>query len=237
MKIISSPSQNFGPRKDGKAVRYLVLHYTDTLEVTETLALLQGEREASAHYVVDTDGTVYGLVDEEMRAWHAGASCWEGEADVNSASIGIEIQNAGHIHGPVPFPDAQMKAVAELCRGIIGRHNIKPWHVIAHSDIAPLRKKDPGELFPWRALAEAGVGLWPAVTTADRGGRDEAEIGDLLARYGYDTGVDQSVAMTAFQRHFHPESFTVFDICAPYDAETIARLAALVRIKEQDDAE
>ena len=229
MKVIPAPSKNFGDRKDGKAVKYLVLHYTDTRDVKETLGMLQGEREASAHYVVDTDGAIYGVVDESMRAWHAGLSSWEDEADINSTSIGIEIQNGGHLYGPVPFPAAQMAAVTELCKAIIAKHGIKPWHVIGHSDIAPLRKKDPGELFPWQSLAADGVGIWPDVTAADRD--VVSDIAQLLSRYGYDKRTDINALMTAFQRHFQPESFTAPDTCAPPDDETLARLAALVRQK------
>src|SRR5262249_26037816 len=152
-----APSPNFGPRKEGKKIKYLILHYTDTQTAFEALKLLQGgdpAHQVSAHYLVDEDGTVMRIVDEAMRAWHAGKSYWEGEEDLNSCSIGIEIQNPGHTNGYRPFPEEQIAAVAELCDGIIERHNILPCHVLAHSDIAPERKADPGELFPWQALSE-----------------------------------------------------------------------------------
>jgi N-acetylmuramoyl-L-alanine amidase len=236
MKIQDTSSPNFGSRKDGKTPRLLILHYTDTKTLAETLRLLQGAREASAHYVVDEDGSIYRLVDEKDRAWHAGVSCWEGEEDVNSASIGIEIQNPGHQNGYRTFPEKQIGAVTDLCREIIARHGIKPYHVLAHSDIAPARKKDPGELFPWKELSLQGIGLWPAVTDADRQAArnlSEETIKDLLSRYGYDARVKFPLLMAAFQRHFQPERFLAFDEYAPHDAETLARLVALVKRKEK----
>lgn len=230
MNIKDSPSPNFGERRDGKTPRLLVLHYTDTLTLAETLALLQDPaREASAHYVVDEDGSILRLVDEKHRAWHAGASSWEGETDVNSASIGIEIQNPGHAHGLRAFPQKQIEAVAGLCRDIIARHGIRPHHVLAHSDIAPGRKLDPGHLFPWRALAAQNVGLWPAVLPEDRAAGD---VKDLLVRYGYDKTRDLHTLTAAFQRHFQPESFAAHGDIPLSDAETTARLRALVRMKE-----
>ena len=149
MKIISHPSPNFGPRKDGKTPRHLILHYTDTKTGADALKIMcDPERQVSAHYMADDNGDIYQLVDESMRAWHAGQSYWEGESDINSTSIGVEIQNPGHSFGYQPFPDVQISAVIELCKAICARHDIKPWHVLAHSDIASDRKQDPGHLFP-----------------------------------------------------------------------------------------
>jgi len=147
----------------------------------------------SAHYVIDRKGCVYALVPEEKRAWHAGVSYWAGQAGVNARSIGIELTNPGHEFGYVPFTDDQIEAAIELCRAILSRHAIAPCHVVGHSDVAPARKCDPGELFPWRRLAEHGIGLWPNVSSPVSGGGDAAApegtsargAASALARFGY----------------------------------------------------
>jgi N-acetylmuramoyl-L-alanine amidase len=213
------PSPNFGERKDGKAVNALVLHYTGmkTAKGAEDW-LCADESQVSAHYLVYEDGHIVQMVRESDRAWHAGASFWRGERDLNSVSAGIEIANPGH-HGYTDFPDQQVEAVIKLCRGIIRRHGIAPEMVLAHSDIAPGRKVDPGEKFPWRRLAEEGVGNFvdPAPV---RGGRflspgDEGQpveaLQAMLGLYGYEckaTGVYDSATLRdvkAFQLHFRPE--------------------------------
>lgn len=230
MIIIDAPSPNFGPRKDGKKIKYLVLHYTGSPTGFEALKLLQGGRkghDVSSHYLVDDTGDVMRLVDENMRAWHAGKSCWEKEEDINSCSIGIEIQNPGHEYGYVPFPENQMAAVAELCLGIIGRHKILPYNVLAHSDISPERKEDPGELFPWEWLAGQGIGLWPEATEADTA----EDIHSILTAYGYDGRVDNKTLITAFQRHFQPEVFTTPELVGVADLNTVQLAAALLRQK------
>jgi N-acetylmuramoyl-L-alanine amidase len=221
-------------RADGKKPSLLILHYTDTKNTFEALQILQSvERKVSSHYLVGDDGQVMRLVPEEMRAWHAGKSYWEGETDINSLSIGIEIQNPGHTNGYVPFPEAQMKAVTELCRDIVRRNKIVAYHVLAHSDIAPERKMDPGELFPWEKLAEAGVGLWPKVTETieldahDILGKDE-EVRSLLNRYGYSPQADFTATVTAFQRHFEPEVFRE-DRAGEVTIHTVRRLMALIK--------
>lgn len=230
MKIIPAPSKNFNERTTGKTVKYLILHYTDTPDAAYALRLLQGSEPAvSAHYLVDTDGTVMPIVDEKNRAWHAGKSYWEGEEDINSCSIGIEIQNAGHGHGYVPFPDVQIEAVIELCQEIIARYNILPWHVLAHSDVAPDRKKDPGELFPWQRLAENGVGLW----FADSLKMDAQDVVPLLSDYGYNPNLDAKTLTTAFQRHFEPEVFSAPEQVGVPTTQTAARLQSLVRQKNK----
>ena len=153
---ISSP--NFNERKDGKVPRYIVLHYTDTEDAEEALGFLcDPAREVSCHYVIEKNGAVLQLVDEEKRAWHAGAGEWDGETDMNSASIGIELVNAGHTYGPEEFPEAQIESLIALCRDIMARHDIGPEAVIGHEDYAPGRKVDPGPLFPWEKLVAAGV--------------------------------------------------------------------------------
>ncbi len=208
------PSPNHGPRL--RPVSALVLHYTGMPSGEAALELLCSPiHEVSAHYVVEEDGRVLQLVQESRRAWHAGVSYWAGETDMNSASIGIEIVHPGHID-PHPYPAAQIEAVVSLCQDICARQGIAPDRVLAHSDIAPRRKIDPGEFFPWDALAAAGVGLDAAPVAPDAGAALEldmagARVSQLqrrLAAFGYkasETGVyddDTAAAVSAFQRHF-----------------------------------
>lgn len=230
MNLIEAPSPNFGPRKDGKKIKYLVLHYTGTPSAFEALRLLQGgdpSHQVSAHYMVDEDGTVSRIVQEEMRAWHAGKSYWEGEEDLNSASIGIEIQNPGHEYGYRPFPAEQMAAVTQLCREIMARHNILSYNVLAHSDIAPERKEDPGELFPWQALSEHGIGLWP-----ESGEDGAADLDKMLTAFGYDPRVDLKCRVTAFQRRFEPEVFLTPDSVGTPSVNTVKFLQSLLKQKQ-----
>ncbi len=173
----------------------------------------------SSHYVVDEDGTVYCLVDEHKRAWHAGVSFWRGVRGLNDRSVGIEIVNPGHEWGYRGFPDAQMAAVLELCAVILRRHRIPARNVVGHSDIAPDRKQDPGELFPWRWLAENGVGLWTDGVGAT------GNILEDLAAIGYDMSFPLEVVVTAFQRHFLPDAVT-----GVVDETTSARAAAVREI-------
>lgn len=229
------PSPNFGPRKDGKRARMIVMHYTNTESVEESIRLLADPaRETSAHYLVGEDGTVIRLVEESRRAWHAGKSFWAGETDVNSASVGIEIQNPGHGFGYRPFPEAQMQAVIELTKGIAARHGMDARHIVAHSDVAPARKEDPGELFPWENLARVhGLGYWPAPTAEDRARgaealTDQALLREMLNQAGYDPAADLPGVTLAFQRHFTPEDFTN-GAAKPLDAEGAARLACCAR--------
>jgi N-acetylmuramoyl-L-alanine amidase len=227
--VIECPSPNHGPRPADAPVDILLLHYTGMQTGEAALSrLIDPAAKVSAHYMIDEDGAVYRLVDEERRAWHAGISAWAGERDVNGRSIGIELVNPGHEFGYRPFPEAQMAALVDLAQGIVKRHPIPAARVLGHSDVAPARKQDPGELFDWPRLAAAGIGLWPdgAVPRA----APIAEVQALLARYGYD--VPQSAALddataavvTAFQRHFRPARLDGVP-----DAETIGRLTALVR--------
>lgn len=149
--------------RDSHVIDMLVLHYTGMRTASEALErLCDPSAKVSAHYMVEEDGTVHALVPEEMRAWHAGVSSWRGHTNINQRSIGIEIANPGHEFGYRPFPHAQMDAVATLCKGILSRHPIPPRNVVAHSDVAPQRKEDPGELFEWQWLAQRSIGLWPA---------------------------------------------------------------------------
>jgi N-acetylmuramoyl-L-alanine amidase len=226
--IIECPSPNHGPRSAGVPTDILVLHYTGMRTGKAALdRLVDPAAQVSAHYMIDEDGTVYRLVDETRRAWHAGIAAWAGERDVNGRSIGIELVNPGHEFGYRAFPEPQMAALIELAQGILARHPIPAARVLGHSDVAPARKQDPGVLFDWPRLAKAGIGLWPDPTPP----RDApiAEVQALLARYGYDVprtrALDESTAavVTAFQRHFRPAR-----VDGVPDAETIGRLAALV---------
>jgi N-acetylmuramoyl-L-alanine amidase len=215
-----APSPNFGPRVNGQSVDVLLLHYTGMAGADRALKWLRDpESGVSAHYFVFEDGRLVQLVDERDRAWHAGKSSWAGEADINSRSIGIEIANPGHEFGYVPFPDRQIRSVISLCRDILSRHAIPARRVLAHSDVAPDRKSDPGELFPWQTLHEAGVGLWVApapIEPGDRlapgdGGKRVERLQRLLMRFGYDIvingrfGLETAAVVRAFQRHFRPE--------------------------------
>ena len=217
-------SPNHGPRRDGRAPDSIILHYTGMASAQGALAVLcDPAREVSCHYFIYEDGAVLQLVPEALRAWHAGASLWQGERDMNSRSIGIEIVNPGHAGGVEtgavpPFPLPQIAAVIALCRDIIARHRIAPERVLAHSDIAPGRKIDPGETFPWRALSEAGVGRWVAPAPLRSGlalepgarGKAVADLQRRLARYGYGLDISGEYdaqterVVRAFQRHFRP---------------------------------
>jgi N-acetylmuramoyl-L-alanine amidase len=186
-----------------------VLHYTGMKTADESLArLCDPSAKVSAHYTIDTDGCVYAHVAEERRAWHAGPSYWGGEANVNGRSIGIELVNPGHEFGYVPFTDDQIASLIELAQGIVARHPIPPAHVLGHSDVAPARKTDPGELFPWQRFAENGIGLWPSPLPHGGRGQGEGDFAANLARFGY--GVPPAVdvplesVIAAFQRHFRP---------------------------------
>jgi N-acetylmuramoyl-L-alanine amidase len=196
----------------------LVLHYTGMPTAAEALdRLCDPAAQVSAHWLVDEDGTVWRLVDESRRAWHAGKGFWSGETDINSVSIGIELVNPGHEWGYRPFPEAQIKALETLAGGILSRHSISASRVLGHSDIAPQRKQDPGELFPWQRLAERGVGLWP-----EAGAKSEASVEALLKSVGYEIAAPLTAVVAAFQRHWRP---ALCDGIA--DPETRARLAAV----------
>lgn len=216
-RIIDHPSPNFDDRHGGTPVDMLVLHYTGMVSGINALErLCDPAAKVSAHYLVDEDGTVYRLVAEEKRAWHAGVACWRGERDVNGRSIGIELVNPGHEFGYRDFPAAQMAALAALAADILARHPIPPRNVVGHSDVAPDRKLDPGEHFDWRGLAKRGIGLWPETPQTVDG-----ETRELLADYGYDTDTRQVIA--AFQRHFRPAR-----IDGVADAETLSMLGGLI---------
>ena len=215
-RLCASP--NHGERVGRKRPDSIILHYTGMADGASALAWLCEPRSAvSCHYLVEEDGTVVQLVPEARRAWHAGRSRWKRESDINSASLGLEIVNGGHPAGLPPFPDKQVGAVIALCRELVTRYSILPERVLAHSDVAPERKQDPGELFPWAELHASGIGHWvrertadgPSLAPGDRGpGVDSLQAG--LARYGYGiepTGLfdrTTGAVVAAFQRHFRP---------------------------------
>ena len=233
------PSPNVEPRQNGLKPDMLLLHYTGMDSAEAALDWLTREESGvSCHYLVDAEGRIAQMVPESERAWHAGQSLWQGETDINSCSIGIEIHNPGHDFDYPDFPDAEMRAVEALCRDILSRHAIPPHRVLAHSDVAPGRKRDPGEKFDWQRLARAGIGLWvpPAPIGEDQGlgpGDEGAMVAALqrdLLDYGYGvevtttygTGLEKVIA--AFQRHFRPARI---DGRADVSTrETLARLLA-----------
>lgn len=230
MEIAERSSPNFDARPGDGRVDMLIMHYTGMRTAKEALdRLCDAAARVSAHYLIDEDGAVMRLVAEENRAWHAGLSSWRGRSDINSASIGIELVNPGHEFGYRPFPEAQMAALEALARGILDRHPIPPRHVIGHSDVAPLRKKDPGELFDWPCLARAGIGLWPNFAAVGAAaGPGLCEIQSQLGAIGYfcpQSGAQDAAttaAILAFQRHFRPERCD-----GVLDAETSRRIAIL----------
>ncbi|MGJ4909948.1 N-acetylmuramoyl-L-alanine amidase [Bradyrhizobium sp. HKCCYLS2033] len=214
------PSANFGERKGGRQPDMIILHYTGMPDVEGAITkLCTAGSEVSAHYVVLEDGRIVQCVPEALRAWHAGLSSWGGEEDINSCSIGVEIVNRGHDWGYPDFPPRQIAAVIALCRGIMLRRNVPAHRVLGHSDVAPARKKDPGEKFPWHSLANSGVGHWVQPAAITKGetlklgsiGDDVKGLQKALAKYGYGvpiTGKFDGITMdvvTAFQRHFRPE--------------------------------
>jgi N-acetylmuramoyl-L-alanine amidase len=239
------PSLNFGIRKGGARPSILILHYTGVQSAEAAITWLADPRsEVSCHYVIDEAGRITQMVAEGDRAWHAGAGVWAGEADINSHSIGIEIQNVGHVAGYPDFPAAQIEAVIALAREIVARHRIRPERVLAHSDVAPSRKIDPGEKFPWDVLAAHGVGHW--VPAASILADDEtlalgsthlrvAQFQTALRGYGYGievTGVldvATEFVVKAFQRHFRPARVDGRIDASTFATQNALRLAILAR--------
>jgi N-acetylmuramoyl-L-alanine amidase len=211
---------NFDDRPEGTAINTIVYHYTGMRDVQEAIdRLCDPESKVSAHYVIDEDGEILQLVDEEKRAWHAGVSSWRGKEGVNAFSIGLEIVNPGHEFGYEPFPIRQIESVVRLSQEIMERHPIENRNIVGHSDVAPGRKQDPGELFPWKILAEEGVGLWPDVPLAFEEEMEEyfldydlniEEMQQALKSFGYGLNVTGEMdiptknVIKAFQRHFLP---------------------------------
>ena len=243
-----APSPNFDERKDGRPPDMIVLHYTGMQNGEAALSrLCAGDSKVSSHYVVFEDGRIVQCVPEAYRAWHAGVSFWAGDTDINSRSIGIEIVNPGHEFGYPPFPLRQVAAVISLCRSILTRRReIAGDLVLAHSDIAPARKQDPGEKFPWELLSESNVGHWvrPAPLTLEGPGLMPGDWSDsvtrlqrTLASYGY--GIEDSgrydeqtrEVVTAFQRHFRQAR-----VDGMADASTLLTLRALMETRPSPPA-
>jgi N-acetylmuramoyl-L-alanine amidase len=213
MQRIGSP--NFDSRPSNGAIDILVLHYTgmETGEVA-LKRLCDSTAEVSAHYLIYENGNTLQLVEENYRAWHAGAATWRGNKDINSRSIGVELVNPGHEFGYREFPDIQLGALEYLCHQILSRHPIPARNVIGHSDIAPTRKQDPGELFPWQRLAKKNIGIWPQQLGGMSGSINH--VAALFSLYGYEVKNFTST-VAAFQRH------------GIADAQTLGRLRGLIR--------
>lgn len=220
------PSPNFNERNPAVSVDYIVLHYTSMRSAQAALdRLCDPASEVSAHYLIDEDGEIFRLVDEEKRAWHAGKSFWRGIEDINSASIGIELQNPGHNFGYRPFPQRQIDALKKLLREIIEKRGLNPLRcLLGHSDVAPMRKVDPGELFPWQELAAERLGTWPTIKDKQSGTLEEAYA--FLRQIGYACpAINEEAchaALRAFCRRYHPEGLD-----HPETPETFSRLRSL----------
>ena len=241
--VLRRPSPNWNERPAGVAIDTLILHYTGMRSAGEALDRLCDEAaEVSAHYLIDEDGTVVALVPEGRRAWHAGRSAWLGEANLNDRSIGVELVNPGHEFGYRAFPDVQIEAVIALLSDIRARWEIPNDRIVGHSDVAPARKTDPGELFPWKALAHAGHGLWfepqpapgPALKPGDEGvGVFALQAG--LHRFGYEPrpsgryDEETATVVAAFQRHWRPER-----VDGVADGETRARLMGVLQLAQAE---
>lgn len=237
--FIDAPSPNFDARTAPPDM--VVIHYTGMRTSEEALARLRDpEAKVSAHYMIDEDGQGYRLVPEARRAWHAGVSFWRGERDVNGRSIGVELVNPGHELGYRPFPQPQVATLLRLLGGMRGRWTVPDRNIVGHSDVAPARKIDPGELFPWAELAAAGNGLWVEPSAAPGPPIGEGDEGPAvfafqagLARLGYDCApsgaYDETTTtiVSAFQRHWRPT-----EVDGMADGETRARLIALLRAAE-----
>ena len=217
MKILTTLSSPNYDERESHPIDMLVLHYTGMRSGDAAIdRLCDITAKVSAHYVITERGDIHSLVPEDKRAWHAGVSHWRGHTNINQRSIGIELVNPGHELGYRPFPTAQMQSVLALCSDIVARHAIPARNVVGHSDVAPTRKEDPGELFDWPLLAQHGIGLWPQAQ-----GFAEAE---KLADYGYELA-DMEKTITAFQRHFCPQNLT-----GQWDRKCGALLASLLAI-------
>lgn len=237
MQILRQPSPNHDPRPQGAGVETIVLHYTDMETAEVALArLCDPQAQVSAHYLVAEDGRVWQMVEEAQRAWHAGESHWRGVNGINANSVGIEIANRGHAHGYPDFTAVQMDAVLQLCRAIKERHGVADRNVVAHSDIAFLRKVDPGEKFDWAWLAQQGVGVFPFGARPISGvrfvredtGTNVMKLQQSLANWGYGLKIDglygekTEACVRAFQRHYRPD-----DVTGVWDEECAGRLAML----------
>ena len=212
MNIIPHFSPNFNERQGHTTPQLIILHYTDMLDALSALErLCAPATQVSAHYLISKGGEIYQMVPDSMRAWHAGQSYWQGETDINSASIGIELDNPGHSYGLEPYPQVQLGALLDLLKSLRQRYNIPRSHIIGHSDIAPLRKRDPGEHFPWEWLRQHQLGHEIAPTPIRATAKNISEIQQQLQLIGYhcpNSGeLDEltEAVLMAFTRHFIPD--------------------------------
>lgn len=225
MDFIQTPSPNFDERR--QPLSMLVLHYTGMETGQRALErMCDPEAKVAAHYMVEEDGRIFQLVDEAKRAWHAGVASWNGVEDINSRSIGVEIVNGGHDYGLPDYPREQMEAVIALCKDIQTRNSILPADIVGHSDIAPGRKLDPGEHFPWQQLAENGIGVWPPMD------RLALSVGDIsqLIDIGYNVSAmpdeeEHRNLITAFQQRWLPN-----DVTGEGDLETLCRISQIAEV-------
>lgn len=223
--VISHPSPNFGNRRDGLRPELVVLHYTAMPDAEAALdRLCAPEHEVSAHYLIARDGRLYGLVEEDKRAWHAGAGDWRGRGDVNSRSIGIELDNCGNS----PYAEPQISRLELLLSDILARWRIPPEGVIAHSDFAPARKTDPGPRFDWRRLALQGLAVWPE-PGASGPDPDEAAFLAGARAFGYPVEEGFAPVLAAFRAHFRPWAFGALDEDDMAAIEDLARRFAVDR--------
>lgn len=219
--VISHPSPNHGPRRGGARPDIVVLHHTVLSCDAALERLCDPAAEVSAHWLIDRSGALFSLVEEDRRAWHAGAGAWGAVTDVNSRSIGIELEGDGS-----DFPGVQMAALRDLLAGVLERHGIHPARVIAHSDMAPGRKNDPGPAFDWRGLAAVGLSVWPEAGRVDPEGADAA-----LIRFGYPADVTPELRLAAFRLRFRPGATGSADAI---DAGMAADLAARFPVDRWD---
>jgi len=226
LKLINYPSPNFDERAQDSMIDKLVLHYTGMQNLETSLArMIDSSSKVSSHYLIDEVGLVYQLVNEDKRAWHAGISYWAGQTDINSQSIGIELQNPGHEWGYQEFPEAQIEALADLAMSIVNKYDISANQILGHSDIAPERKQDPGEFFPWSKIATQNLGYWPTVELVDTLPIDSEDIIRMnLSLIGYDPKSSFLATVTAFQRHFRPAK-----VDGIIDTETAQLIAACAK--------
>ena len=219
---IAYPSTNWDDRPSGADIKVLVFHYTGMKNCEEALnRLTDPHAKVSSHYLISENGEIFCLVPEDKRAWHAGISCWRGQINVNDYSVGIELENPGHQFGYRNFPSSQIGALIELSQEVISRHSISARNVVGHSDIAPCRKLDPGELFDWKLMARRGIGLWPTAT-GETVLPDNIEV--LLSFLGYEVS-DIRATIRAFQRHYLPS-----EISGCVDTRTTETVNALLNL-------
>ncbi|WP_032112736.1 N-acetylmuramoyl-L-alanine amidase [Candidatus Paracaedibacter symbiosus] len=214
-KIYKYLSPNFNDRPSDKELDLIVIHYTSMQLVNEALTRLCDPTAAvSSHYLIESNGTLHHLVDDTKRAWHAGVSFWQGERDINGISIGIELDNGGHDFDLPFYPACQIEALLSLLTDLVQKYHIPKERIIGHSDIAPTRKRDPGEHFPWQLLHNHGFGLWPETDSVRHAPQSVLEVQQCLTAIGYDCPLTDildaqtSSVIEAFQRHFTPMEIT-----------------------------